>query len=88
MRIAVIGAGVSGVGSAWLLSERHTVDVYEAESSLGGHAKTLDISVGDDTFPVDCGFMVYNRRTYPNLIRFFECLGIGATDADSPSRQA
>lgn len=82
MRIAVIGSGIGGVGSAWLLSHGHTVDLYEAERELGGHTHTVDLTTGDLTFPVDTGFMVFNRRTYPNLIRFFETLGVEANDAD------
>ncbi len=74
MRIAVIGAGISGIGSAWLLSRQHEVDVYESQPVLGGHARTLDVTVGDDTFPVDLGFQVFNERTYPNMIRFFESI--------------
>ncbi len=82
MRCAVIGAGVAGIGAAWLLSHEHTVDVYEAEDRLGGHACTVDLSVGGVTFPADAGFMVYNARTYPNLIRFFEHLGIEHKESD------
>jgi predicted NAD/FAD-binding protein len=84
VRIAVIGSGIGGVSSAWLLSASHTVDVFEAESELGGHTHTIDVtaSSGGAAFPADTGFMVFNRRTYPNLIRFFEQLGIEAHDAD------
>jgi len=82
VRIAVIGAGIGGVSSAWLLSRAHTVDIYEAEPQLGGHTRTLDLTAGGVTFPVDTGFQVFNRRTYPNLIRFFDHLGIDASDAD------
>ncbi len=83
MRIAVVGSGISGISSAWLLSPAHEVDVYEAEDRLGGHSYTLDVTTTNDTtFPVDTGFMVFNRRTYPNLIRFFERLGMKANDAD------
>lgn len=82
MKIAIIGSGVAGIGAAWLLSPDHEVDVYEAEDVLGGHARTIDARVGDVTFPVDSGFMVYNTRTYPNLIRFFERLGIEWMESD------
>jgi len=82
VRIAIIGSGISGISSAWLLSQAHHVDVYEAESRLGGHTCTLDVTAGGFTFPVDTGFQVFNRRTYPNLIRFFEQLGIDANDSD------
>jgi uncharacterized protein len=82
MRIAVIGSGISGISAAWLLSPANEVDVYEAEGRLGGHSCTLDVTPSDLTFPVDTGFMVFNRRTYPNLIRFFDHLGMQANDAD------
>ncbi len=82
MRIAVIGAGIAGIGSAWLLSPQNTVDVYEAEDRLGGHAYTVDLTVEGTTFPADSGFQVFNNRTYPNLIRFFDILGIEWTETD------
>jgi len=82
VRIAVVGSGIGGIGSAWLLSGAHRVDVYEAEPQLGGHTCTVDVTPGGTTFPVDTGFMVFNRRTYPNLTRFFEHLGVEAADAD------
>ena len=82
MKIAVIGAGVAGIGSAWLLSQGNDVDVFEAASVLGGHAKTVDLTVGGTTFPADSGFQVFNTRTYPNLIRFFDRLGVAFTETD------
>ncbi len=82
MRIAVIGSGVAGIGSAWLLSPTHEVDVYESADYLGGHARTVDLTVQGKTFPVDSGFMVFNQRTYPNLIRFFEHLDIEWAESD------
>jgi predicted NAD/FAD-binding protein len=82
MRVAVVGAGIGGVSAAWLLSQRNHVDVFEAESELGGHTRTVDVDCGAGPFPVDTGFQVFNRRTYPNLTRFFECLGVEASDAD------
>ena len=82
MKIAIVGAGVAGVGAAWLLSPEHDVDVYEAEDWLGGHARTVDVTAGGLTFPVDAGFMVFNQRTYPNLLRFFERLGVAWRETD------
>jgi len=82
VKIAVVGSGVAGIGSAWLLSQEHTVDIYESADYLGGHARTLDITAGGSTFAVDSGFMVFNRRTYPNLIRLFERLGIEWSESD------
>lgn len=81
MKVAVIGAGIGGVSAAWLLSPTHDVDVYEAAGRLGGHTHTIDVDCGDGPFPVDTGFQVFNRRTYPNLTRFLERLGVEASDA-------
>lgn len=82
MRIAVVGTGIAGISSAWLLSGSHDVDVFEASDQMGGHTRTLDLDTGAGPFPVDTGFQVFNRRTYPNLTRFFDRLGISVNDAD------
>ncbi len=82
MRIAVVGAGIGGISAAWLLAAENSIDVYESEPCLGGHTRTIDVDCGDGPFPIDTGFQVFNRRTYPNLTRFFEHLGIDAADSD------
>lgn len=82
MRVAVIGSGISGMGAAWLLSPAHEVDLFEADDRLGGHAHTHDVLLGGTTVAADTGFMVYNERTYPNLIRFFERLGVEHKESD------
>lgn len=82
MKVAVVGAGIGGISAAWLLSPVHDVDVFESEPRLGGHTKTIDIDCGAGPFPVDTGFQVFNRRTYPNMTRFFDVLGVEAADAD------
>ncbi|MGE5225721.1 MAG: NAD(P)/FAD-dependent oxidoreductase [Planctomycetaceae bacterium] len=76
MRIAVIGSGISGLGAAWALGRRHDVTLYEAEGRLGGHANTVEVPDGGRSVPVDTGFIVYNERNYPNLVRLFEHLGV------------
>lgn len=75
-RIAVVGAGISGLASAWLLSRRYDVTLFEAGNYLGGHTNTVDVTVDGFTHPVDTGFLVFNERTYPNLIAMFALLGV------------
>jgi predicted NAD/FAD-binding protein len=76
MKIAVIGAGVAGLGAAWLLSKRHEVVVYEKNPRLGGHSNTVMARAYGREIPVDTGFIVYNEKNYPNLTALFEQLGV------------
>lgn len=78
LRIAVIGSGISGLSAAWLLSRRHKVTLYEADTRLGGHSNTVDAR----GTPVDTGFIVYNEKTYPNLTALFAHLSVPTQDAD------
>lgn len=82
MKVAVIGAGVAGLGAAWLLSREHDVVVYEKESRFGGHACTVEVGLEGDRQPVDVGFIVYNERNYPNLIALFDHLGVPTQESD------
>ena len=73
MRIAVVGSGISGLSSAYYLSKKHKVDLFEKEDRFGGHSYTLDVEYSDkEKVAVDIGFMVFNKITYPNLINFFK----------------
>lgn len=74
-KIAVIGAGISGMGAAHMLAENHTVVLYEAEARLGGHARTRMAGPNADT-PVDTGFIVFNYANYPNLTALFDHLDV------------
>ena len=72
MKIAIVGAGISGLSAAYYLSKKHKVDLFEKENQFGGHANTLKVSCGNNKeIDVDIGFMVFNKNTYPNLINFF-----------------
>src|SRR5258708_17673485 len=82
MRIAVVGAGVAGLGAAWSLSRHHEVVVYERESRFGGHACTVDVPSAEGRQAVDVGFIVYNERNYPNLVALFEHLGVPTQESD------
>ena len=77
-RVAVVGAGVSGLTAAYLLQRRYDVTLFEAEGRLGGHAHTHEL----DTVAVDSGFIVHNDVTYPNLLRLFAELGVATQDSE------
>jgi len=81
-RIAVIGSGVSGLTCAWILREKYEVSLYEENDYAGGHTQTTDVTVGDRTWPVNTGFIVFNDWTYPNFIRLMELLGVKSEDSD------
>ena len=82
-RIAVVGSGISGLSAAWLLAKTNDVVLYEAEGRPGGHSRTIDVDmVGGKSLPVDTGFIVYNDRTYPNLIAMLRHLGVDARATD------
>mgnify|MGYP001208245534 CR=1 FL=1 len=76
MRIAVIGSGISGLSSAYFLSKKFKVDLYEKDDHFGGHSFTYEIEESDKIIPVDLGFIVFNEKTYPNLINFFKELKV------------
>lgn len=76
MKIAVVGAGIAGLGCAWLLSRKHEVVLFERDARLGGHANTVEVQTADGSVAVDTGFIVYNTKSYPNLIALFEHLGV------------
>ncbi|WP_298719217.1 FAD-dependent oxidoreductase [uncultured Oceanisphaera sp.] len=76
--IAVIGSGISGLTSAWLLSEQHEISLFEANDYLGGHTATVDVQLGGISRAIDTGFIVFNDRTYPNFRRLLARIGIEA----------
>ena len=82
MKIAVLGAGISGLGSAYLLSQKHEVDLYEKEGRLGGHARTTMVEEEGKCFGVDTGFLVFNYETYPLLTKLFLKLGVKIENSD------
>ena len=82
MKIAVLGAGISGLGSAYILSSKHEVDLYEKEDRLGGHARTTMVQDEDKIFGVDTGFLVFNHPTYPLLTKLFKKLDVKIENSD------
>lgn len=78
MRIAVVGSGIAGLASAWLLSRKHEVTLFEANSYLGGHTHTHDVTLHGRDYRIDSGFIVHNPHHYPLLTRMFDQLGVGS----------
>jgi predicted NAD/FAD-binding protein len=81
-RIAVIGGGIAGLATAWILAQRHEVTLYERESRLGGHSHTLSWTTPEGVIGLDCGFVVYNTRNYPHFTRILESLDIETQPSD------
>ena len=83
MKIAVVGSGISGLYSAWQLTQSgHEVSLFEANDYFGGHTHTVDVTLDGLTHGVDTGFLVFNERTYPNLIALFNQLNVHTTGSD------
>lgn len=80
-RIAIVGAGISGLGAAHLLSRTFNVTLFEAESRLGGHARTL-LAGREQKVPVDTGFIVFNYENYPHLTALFDELAVPVKKSD------
>jgi predicted NAD/FAD-binding protein len=86
MKIAIIGSGISGVGAAWLLNDKHDITVFEKNNYIGGHANTAEINYPangkSEKIAVDTGFIVYNFKTYHHLKHFFEHLKVTITKSN------
>jgi uncharacterized protein len=87
MKIAIVGSGISGLAAAHALQGRAAITLFEAGDYFGGHTHTVDVTLADAsglavTHGVDTGFLVYNERTYPQLIALFEQLGVQTTASD------
>jgi len=82
MKIAVVGSGISGLAAAWLLDRRHEVHLIERRPRLGGHTHTVVHDVDGRKLPLDTGFIVYNKSTYPNLTRAFDELEVATRSSD------
>ena len=80
MKIVVVGAGVAGLSSAYMLCREHDVTLYEKDDRVGGHAYTVDVKFPDRTIAVDVGFIIFNNHTYPNLVRLFSELNLTGVD--------
>ena len=76
MKIAIIGTGISGLTTAYLLNKKHAVTVFEKNDYVGGHTHTHNINLNNKNYAVDSGFICYNENTYPNFIKLLKILGV------------
>lgn len=81
-RLAIIGSGISGLGSAWFLHREYDITVFEAADYIGGHTHTVTVDDGGRPAPIDTGFMVFNHVTYPHLTRLFQKLNVPTKRTD------
>ncbi len=85
MKIAVIGSGISGLSASYFLSKKHSIDLYEKDDRFGGHSYTLNIIYdikNKKKIDIDIGFIVFNEKTYPNLINFLKELDVKYEKSD------
>lgn len=82
MRIAIVGAGISGMVAAYLLHQDHEVTVFEGADYIGGHTNTVEVRMEGQTYAVDTGFIVFNDWTYPNFIALLRKLGVASQPSD------
>lgn len=78
MKVAIIGSGISGLTSAYLLQQKHEVTVFESAQRIGGHTATVEVQEEGGTRGIDTGFIVFNDWTYPNFIRLMDEIGVAS----------
>ena len=82
MKIAIVGTGIAGMVTAYLLHRDHDITVFEAAGYIGGHTNTIDVQLDGRTYAVDTGFIVFNDWTYPNFIQLLKKLGVESQASD------
>ena len=80
-KIAVIGSGISGISASYFLSTKYDVHLFEKNNYLGGHTRTVKIKT-DNNISIDTGFIVFNDKNYPDLIKFFDHLSVQTMNSD------
>ena len=80
--IAIIGSGISGLTTAYLLAKKHKVTVFEKSAHIGGHTATVDVEVAGKSYAIDTGFIVFNNKTYPNFLALLDEIGVGKQEAE------
>ena len=80
-KIAIIGSGISGISASYFLSSKYEVHLFEKDNYLGGHTRTINIPT-DNNLPIDTGFIVYNNKNYPDLIKFFDHLDVQTLNSE------
>src|SRR3954464_10351097 len=82
MKIAIVGAGISGLPAAHLLHGDNEITVFEANAYAGGHTNTIRVDTEHETHHVDTGFIVFNDRNYANFERLLGQLGVAGQPSD------
>ncbi|MDA8791835.1 FAD-dependent oxidoreductase [Bacteriovoracaceae bacterium] len=81
-KMAIIGTGVAGMSAAYFLKDNFDITVFEKNDYIGGHTNTVEVFDGEQNCPMDTGFMVFNNKTYPNLVKLFEKLKVPIKNTD------
>lgn len=81
-KLAIVGTGIAGMSAAYFLKDGYEITLFEKNNYVGGHTNTIDVNDGEKDCPMDTGFMVFNEKTYPNLIKLFNKLNVPFKDTD------